>query len=116
MTYRFIYSQSEKNRIVPAVLIDKRAAVTGMANQIGSVIKSITDSQVAIIDETCIFYKIETEGGNLAGYFTLKVIREGTVSLLQYELRPPFEQFSSVISGIINNFMVAGKWVYDYLN
>jgi len=115
MSYRFIYSQSEANRLVPAVLIDKRAAIPEIKNKTGVVIKAFIDVQVALVTESCIFYKIETDLGNLAGYFTLQVIREGVVIILQQELRPPFEQFSVEISGLIANFITNGTWQTDHL-
>lgn len=114
MNYRFIYSQSECSRVIPACLIDKRAAIPAISGQIGSVIKAYTDSQVALVTDTCVFYKIETDMGNLAGYFTLSVGGSAVV-ILQYELRPAFEQFSVVISGLIANFISNGTWQNDYL-
>jgi len=115
LSYRFIYNQSESHRVIPAVLIDKRAAIPEIRNKTGAVIKAFTDAQAALVTESCIFYKIETEQGNLAGYFTLQVIREGVVIILQYELRPAFEQFTVQISGEIANFITNSGWVNDYL-
>lgn len=115
MSYRFIYSQSESNRIVPSVLIDKRAAIHEIKNQIGSVIKSFTDGQAAMITDKAIFYRIETNNGNIAGYATLAVIRDGVVSILQFELRPAFEQFSAEISANLSSFILNSDWVNDYL-
>ena len=115
--YRFIWSNQEAARIIPSVLIDKRAAIPAIANQVGSVIKAFTDTQVAFVTDTTLFYRIESKsGGNLAGYFTLQVIRQGVVALLQYELRPAFEQFNSTILTEINTFMsTGGAWEADYL-
>lgn len=115
MSYRFIYSQSEANRIIPAVLIDKRAVIPEIKNQTGAVIKSFVDAQVLLVSNTCVFYKIETINGNLVGYFTLQIIREGVAIILQYELRPAFEQFTAQISGEIATFITDSQWVNDYL-
>lgn len=124
MTYRFIYSNSESNRIIPAVLIDKRAAIPEIKNQVGSVIKTYTDAQAALVTDTVIFYKIETDLGNLAGYFSLQVARlisepelipVYVASLLQYELRPAYQQFDTTISGLISNFITQSIWENDYL-
>jgi hypothetical protein len=124
MTYRFIYSNSESNRIIPAVLIDKRAAIPEIKNQVGSIIKAYTDARAALVTEDVLFYKIETDLGNLAGYFTLKVVRYISepellpvyVALLQAtQLRPAFEQFSGTISGLISNFITQSEWSEDYL-
>lgn len=114
MSYRLIYSPSEVNRVIPAVLIDKRASILAISGQNGATIQAFANSQVALADG-CIFYKIETFDGNLVGYFTLKVIREGVVSLLQYELRPPFQQFDSQISQIVSNFIASSEWQFDNL-
>lgn len=116
MSYRFIYSNADKERIIPAVLIDKRATISAIANQNGGVIKSFADTQVALIDATAILYKIESDKGNLVGYFSLKVVREGVVVLLQFELRPAYEQYNSNIMTEINNFMSSGSWTVDFLN
>jgi hypothetical protein len=124
MTFKFIYSQSEANRIVPSVLIDNRVNNPAIANQVGSIIKAYTDTEAAKVTDTCVFYKIETiksntndvgtEQGNLAGYFTLEV-GGSAVILLQYELRASFQQFSAAISGLINNFISNSEWQKDYL-
>lgn len=116
LEYRFVYSNAEANRLIPAVLIDKRAAIPAIASQVGPVIKAFTDTQVAFVTDTTLCYRIEKrDGGNLAGYFTLQVVRQGVVALLQYELRPAFEQFNSIIQGEINSFVAAGLWASDYL-
>lgn len=115
MSYRFIYSNFESKRIVPSVLIDKRAIVPEISGQIGSVIKSFTDAQSDLVNDDTAFYKIETETGNLAGYFSIRKVRQGVVSLLQYELRPAFEANTSEISAEIATFISENGWVYDTL-
>lgn len=116
LKYRFIYSNSEAPRIVPSVLIDKRATIPAIANQVGTVIKAFVDTQVALVTNTTLFYKIETrDGGNLAGYFSLQVVQSEVVALLLYELRPAFEQFINQITHEINTFVASGDWNYDYL-
>lgn len=115
MSYRFIYDSVERARLIPSVLIDKRAAIPVIANQVGTVIKAYTDAAVAVTDNVrVIVYKIETEDGNLAGYWTLSVKFAGA-SLLSMELRPAHEQFAATISGLINNFISAGTWKADSL-
>lgn len=115
MSYRFIYGQPECNRVIPAVLIDKRASIPEIKNKPGIIIKTFTDAQVALVTDSCIFYKIETEQGNLAGYFTIQIIREGVPIILQYELRPAFQQFDLQISQEIAIFITNGGWKIDYL-
>lgn len=114
MTFRFIYSPYEHNRVIPAVLIDKRASIPSIANKPGSVIKDYLDPIVASA-ESKIFYRIESDGGNLAGYFCLVVSDNGVGTLDQLELRPAFAGFLTAISNQIINFMSAGTWRFDTL-
>lgn len=114
MTYRFIIDD-QPFRTIPAVIIDSRAG-TPLANQIGAVIKSYTDSQVALVTDSVIPYKIETGAGSLAGYFTLQVILGNQIAQLQqFVLRPAFKQFLSGISVQIDTFITTNNWKSDYL-
>lgn len=115
MKTRFIYSQYECHRIIPGVLIDNRANIPAIRSAVGTVIKSYTDAETDKVKENCLFYKIESYEGNLAGYFTLEVGSLG-VSVLQFELRSAFQQFNQEISGQITNFISLGEWRKDYLN
>lgn len=115
MKTRFIYSQYESNRIIPGVIIDNRENIPSIKNRVGSIIKAYTDREVGKVKEDCVFYKIETYEGNLAGYFTLKVVSQG-VTVLQFQLRKAFQQFSQEINGQITNFISSGEWRKDYLN
>lgn len=115
MKTRFIYSQYECHRIIPGVLIDNRANIPAIKNKLGSVIKAYTDAEADKVKENCVFYKIETYEGNMAGYFTLEVGAQG-VTVLQFQLRSAFQQFNQEISGQISNFISSGEWRKDYLN
>lgn len=115
MSYRFIFCKSDSHRIVPAVLIDNRANIPEIKNKVGSVIKTFTDAQAAMVGDTEMFYKIETENGNLAGYFTLMYVRAGEVSRLQFELRAAYQQFSAEISGLVSTFIQTSGWQADWL-
>lgn len=115
MKTRFIYSQYECHRVIPGVLIDNRENIPAIKNKIGSIIKQYTDTEVGKVGDDCVFYKIETYQGNLAGYFTAKIGSQG-VSVLQFELRSAFQQFSQEIYGQITNFISSGEWRKDYLN
>ena len=115
MSYRLIYDQPEASRVIMAVLIDKRAAIPDIKNKAGSVVKAFVDTQVSLVTSSTLFYKIETDTGHLAGYFTLQVVRTGVVALLQFELRAAFEQFNSQITQNINNFIASGQWSMDVL-
>ncbi len=116
MSYRFIYSNPDYPRVMQSVLIDKRATIPSIKNKVGSIIKNYCDQIISQVDGNTIFYKIETEDGNLAGFFTIKAASQGSASLFQYELRPAFVQFDATISAEIYNFMQSGNWTVDILN
>jgi len=111
--YRFINIPSEYKRIIQSVLIDKRASIAAIKDKSGDVIKSYIDAQAALVSGNCMFYKIETDGGNLVGYFTLKHEVYGVVTLYQYEIRPAFVQFDQIISNQVANFMQSNDWFFD---
>lgn len=112
MNYKFIYLQ-EVNRVIPAVLIDARASIPEIANQVGAVIKAYTDSKVALVTDAVIPYRIETEEGNLAGYFVLQVLPK--VEMQQFVVRPAFKQVLPIISAQINTFIQQNQWKADFL-
>lgn len=111
MIFRFIYCE-EPERIIPAVLIDSQYTIPSIANKVGFDIKSYTDAEVNKITDSVLPYKIETELGVLAGYFTIK-IQDGI--LFQYQLRPSFKSFSNTISKQISNFIQDGEYKHDTL-
>lgn len=114
MTYSFIIDD-QPFRTIPAVIIDSRAG-TPLAHQIGTVIKAYTDSQVALVTDSVLVYKIESNLGNIAGYFTLQVILGNqTAQLQQFVLRPAFKQFLSEISAQIDTFITELQWKPDFL-
>ncbi len=112
MTIRIIYD-IEYSRTIPAVLIDSRKG-TPLANQIGSVIKSATDAEVAKVVPGVIPYKLETMQGNLVGYIALQVA-SGAASVYLKGLRPAFQPFDADISSQINTFIISNIWVNDLL-
>jgi hypothetical protein len=115
MSYRVIYNE-EYRRVIPAVLIDSRANIAAIKTAGGFAVKAYTDSQVALVTDTVIPYKIETNEGNLAGYFNLSVsTNPKSAVLLNAQLRPAFVQFNSEISQIISNFIISNDWQFDYL-
>ncbi len=109
MIFRIIYEPSQYQRIIQACLIDSRAAIPAIANQVGSVIKAYTDTQVSMIDNLGLyFFKVETGDGVLAGYFSISVNTQTaptTVTIVQKQLRPAFYQFVTQISAEISNFI-----------
>lgn len=114
MTFRFIYQPSEYSRIIPAVLIDARASIPAIKNQIGSAIKAYCDAEVVMVSgapfNTVLFFKIEATDGSLGGYFSLRVTPLGA-RLRQFQLRPAFVQFNSQISMEIANFITSNQYM-----
>ena len=103
----------EYERTFPAVIKDARASIPQIKNQIGTVIKAYTDSQVALITDNVLPYKIETaDNGNLVGYVAIRVV-SGEALVYLKQLRPAFVQFDSEISEQINNFVISGFYKYD---
>lgn len=117
MIFRFIYQPSEYTRIIPAILIDSRASITIIKNATGAVIKTYTDAEVSKIIDRVLFYKVETDQGVLAGYFSLQVkVNIAThAALLQNQMRPSFNSFVTQISAQITTFINNGEWKQDYL-
>lgn len=127
--FRFIYEPSEYNRIINAILIDARATIPAIKNQIGDVIKAYCDVEVAkVTDDTfadILFFRIETiytggatADGVLAGYFSLFVSKRipHRANLYQIQLRPPFYQNSTAISAQISLFLSNGEYRQYYLS
>jgi uncharacterized membrane-anchored protein YjiN (DUF445 family) len=99
-------------------IIDNRALIPEIKNQIGSVINDYVEGKVALVDDKTIVYKIETtEVASLAGFFAIKVdTTSKTATLLMKVLRPAFQQFDSIISVKISNFIYNNiEWQKDYL-
>jgi len=125
MTFIFQYEPTEFGRLIPSVLIDSRATIPAIKNEIGDAIKAYTDIEVdKVKDKTnVLFFRIETikKGGQsidgvLAGYFSLGVKPVGqSATLFQFQLRPAFEQFSAQISNEINIFIVGRSYIQYYL-
>jgi hypothetical protein len=103
----------EYKRTFNGVLIDSRSAIPAIAGQLGSVIKSFIDKEIALVTPEVLPYKIESSNGNLAGYFTIR-LNSHSGFLFQYQLRPPFVQFNAEISQIINNFIKSNSFSQDY--
>lgn len=114
MTFRITYNDEYK-RVIPAVIIDGRGLNPAIATLGGFAMKAYTDSKVAQVIPGTIPYKIETDTGNLAGYFILMIDYNGTPFLIDYLVRPAFVQFDSEISQNINNFIQSNDWQFDTL-
>lgn len=105
----------DKRRIVPAVLIDNRST-NGLAGKTGFEIKAVTDQAVVNITTQDLFYLVETDFGNLAGYFILRVyVSNFSVNLVGVELRPAFKDQNMEIMQKVTEFVNSGLWKTDYL-
>jgi|ERR1700733_546044 len=114
MNYSIIY-MTDVNRTVTGIIIDSQYTIPAIANKLGSVTKAYADAQISAISNNVIPYKIETENGNLAGYFALQ-INNGIPSILQMQVRPAFVSDNANISILIGNFIISNLWNFDYLN
>lgn len=114
MIFRITYSDDYK-RVIPAVIIDGRGTNPIIATLGGYEMKTYTDTKVEAVRSNTIPYKIETDKGNLAGYFVLGIKGNGACVLAESLLRPAFVSFSSEISQKINTFIQSGDWQFDIL-
>jgi len=115
MSYRIIYNDSYK-RVIPAVLIDSRGTNVAIDTATGFEVLAYTDSKVDLVTNTVLPYKIETDNGNLAGYFNLSVTESPkAASLLNKQLRTAFQIYDSEITELITNFIISNNWEADYL-
>jgi len=116
VTYRFIYSNPEAARIISGVNLDSRNTINALKNKDGFGVKTYSDTMIALVDSSVIFYKLETDNGTVAGFVSLKTNLERTTAMIfQLQLRPAFQQFATDISTIINNFIANGAWRPDIL-
>ncbi len=115
--YRFIYDKDYK-RIIPAVITDSRANIPSIATVSGSVLKNFIDAEIQLVSDydNRICYKIETENGNLVGYFIIDInLTNQSAYVFKVQLRPAFVQFDIQINNEINNFMFNFTWKKDFL-
>ena len=114
MIYHFVY-EPDFARIIPAITIDNRASIPVIKNQVGSVIKAFNDYQLSLLSSTSITYKIETDLGVLAGFFSIQVdISNKTATLIMEQVRPAFKGFTE-LTDQIGNFIQGFDWQKDYL-
>lgn len=112
MSYRFIYSNPEHLRVIPAVILDSKGTIPAINNVMGFEAKVYTDAEVAKITEDVLFYRIETNNGNLAAYVALNGISGAIVT---QQLRTAFKAFSAEITTQISNFINNNGWKDDIL-
>lgn len=115
MIFNLIYEQ-DYSRLIRAIEIDARTDNPAIKNQIGSVIKAYNDSILGTINSNSLVYKVETDSGNLAGYFVLQVDPSNqTVVLSRLVTRPAFNVSVTQISSQIKQFITNGGWKQDFL-
>lgn len=115
MTFRIIY-MDDYSRIINGIIIDSQYNISAIKNKLGFEIKNYCDSQIALINDNNIPYKVESEFGNVALYFTVQTPDGNSASIGQVQIRPAYEQFSAQISQLLNTFINSNSWLPDYLN
>ena len=113
MTFQPIYEPDFK-RLIPAIINDSRNTIPETTNQIGMVIKTYFDAQIASVGLNGIVYRIEGEAGVLAGYFVLQVVNK-IASLSSYQFRPAFQSFSAQLLSLISTFIQENGFLNDIL-
>lgn len=115
MDYNISYCIDYK-RIMAAVLIDSRGTIPLIANTDGYATKAYCDAQIDLVGEKSLVYIIETDNSNLVGYFILQVNSTAeSAILIQKQFRPAFQQFSTIISQKISNFITSNEWQDDFI-
>lgn len=96
-------------------IIDNRANIPEIKGRDGNIIQAYIDSQLALITQNVLVYRVESADLNLAGFFALEV-NTGNKSCekIMQVLRPAFQEISE-ISELISNFILAGSWRGDFL-
>lgn len=105
---------TDYQRMINGILIDSQYLIPAISNKNGFAIKAYCDVEIAKVTDNVIPYKIETENGNVAGFFTLQT--NGSITTLyQKQLRPAFVQFDIELNQLISNFINTNRWINDTL-
>lgn len=113
MNFHFTYCENYR-RVINGVIIDSQFIIPAISGQLGYVVKAYADGEVAKVNDNVLPYRIETDNGNLAGYFTL-MVNGNSIYLLQEQLRPAFIQFDTQLTSEINSFIINGGYRKDIL-
>lgn len=114
MSYHIVHTE-DVQRVVSAVIIDAKS-VTMPLGVNGIEVQAYIDSQLALIYENTIVYKVEANDGNLVGYFTVQVnMGQQTGEKKQQVLRAPFIADVVSVTETISQFMQQNLWKNDYL-
>ena len=109
-------------RIVQAVVIDNRATLfpppappLPPTRYNATTIQNYINEQVALVTDMVVMYKILTLEGNLVGYFSLEFIASYSVTKLQQQIRPAYQNDLTAINNLINTFVASYEWQNDFL-
>lgn len=112
MTFSIHYRQ-EIRKIVQAIMIDNRLRLE-MNGQDGNIVQGKIDAEVAAVGTPPLFYVIESNSGNLCGYFYLR-LQDNTASLGKKNYRPQYGKYFDEFDTMIPEFISSNKWKDDYL-
>lgn len=115
MDFHFVYIL-EYQRFVYGIILDSRSTISLLHNKTGFQVRDYIEGEINKINDETLIYSIESDMGNLAGYFTLIIDRiKRTAIVGQYQLRPAYLQLDTQISQQISNFITANEWKKDFL-
>lgn len=104
----------EYSRVLAGIILEGRQSLAQTKDKTGFEVKAFFDSEINKVTTNVVPYKIETEQGNLAAYFS--VLTDG-IAGQQYQLfiRPSFAAYALQLSLFISNFIGNGSWKADIL-
>lgn len=112
MTFSIVYRQEIK-KIVQAIMIDNRLNHE-MNGKDGNIVQAKIDAEVAAIGDKPLFYSIESDSGNLCGYFYLR-LQDDKASLGKKNYRPQYGKYFDEFDSLVTAFIASNKWKHDYL-
>lgn len=113
MTFSLSYELDYK-RIMSAVINDARNTIPATTNQPGMAIYAYIQAQISLVVPGVLVYRIVGDGSNLGGYCAIQV-QKGAITLLFYQLRPAFQDFTSEILQAIAIFIQQNGPLQDIL-
>lgn len=112
MTFTISYRQ-EYEKIIQAIMIDNRLRLE-MNGQNGNIVQQKIDAEVSAIGNPPLFYVIESNSGNLCGYFYIKIVNDaGTLGKKNY--RPQYVKNFDEFDDMVTKFISSNQWKNDYL-
>lgn len=113
MTFNIIY-EPDFERLIMAVNNDSTATIPAIRNASGNAILAYNQAQIGLIVPGVNIYKVESETGNLCGFFALQVGPPAKV--LFQQVRPNFQSLLDEINQNIVTFINEGGFSYDVIN